>query len=523
MPAATRRSRSSVDIWPGFVDALSALLIIIIFLLMVFTLAQYFLSEALSGRDAALEQLRRTVLELKETLNLKEAENTELRGDLTRLTSALQASNAARDRMSTQLAELLPERDALAGTLKTRTEELATMTARAEALEQRNQQVARELEDAFKTIQADRETIEARLSEIASLTRDLDSLRKVRADLEKKVTELAQSLQLSKDELVDLTNRYKAGQLQIVSVTQKFEESQKELTAMSGKYRISQEALAKLKTDYAASQSALTAQRDRSKALDTRLSTEQERTALAQKEIKAQEIKIKEALAKSSDLGEKLTKEQIFSDAARKHVALLNQQIAALRRQLQKIEAALQLSETKSKEQNVQIVDLGRRLNLALASKVQELARYRSEFFGKLREVLGNRSDIRIVGDRFVFQSEVLFSSGSADLSPEGQRQIARLTRTLLSISKTIPNTLNWVLRVDGHTDKVPIATARFPSNWELSAERAISVVKYIRRLGVPPNRLVAAGFGEYHPIDAREDEIGFRRNRRIEFKLTER
>ena len=195
----------------------------------------------------------------------------------------------------------------------------------------------------------------------------------------------------------------------------------------------------------------------------------------------------------------------------------------ALRRQLARLNAALGASEAKAAEQAVQITSLGTRLNQALASKVAELARYRSEFFGRLREALGNREGIRIVGDRFVFQSEVLFPSASSDLNPGGKDQIAKLARTLNDISRRIPNELNWVLRVDGHTDALPIRTAKFPSNWELSSARAIAVVKQLRAFGVPAKRLVAAGFSQFQPLDPRNDEVAYRRNRRIEFKLTQR
>jgi chemotaxis protein MotB len=201
----------------------------------------------------------------------------------------------------------------------------------------------------------------------------------------------------------------------------------------------------------------------------------------------------------------------------------LNQQILALRQQLQQIASALDASEAKSKDQQVQIADLGKRLNAALASKVEELSRYRSEFFGRLREVLGDRPDIRVVGDRFVFQSEVLFSPASADLGDNARKQLLPVAQALKDISAKIPTDLNWVLRVDGHTDKRPITTAQFPSNWELSTARAISVVRFFIDQGIPANRLVAAGFGEYQPIDARDSEDAYRRNRRIELKLTER
>jgi chemotaxis protein MotB len=221
----------------------------------------------------------------------------------------------------------------------------------------------------------------------------------------------------------------------------------------------------------------------------------------------------------TSDLGEQ---RRLSSEAERK-VDLLNRQLASLRRQLATLAEALEVSEAKSKEQQAQIADLGRRLNVALVNKVQELARYRSEFFGRLREALGEHPDIRVVGDRFVFQSEVLFDTASAELEAPGKEQLARLAQTLLDIGKRIPEDLDWVLRVDGHTDRRPISTPEFPSNWELSTARAISVVQFLIDQGVPAKRLVAAGFGQYNPLEAGADEISFRRNRRIELKLTER
>ena len=218
-----------------------------------------------------------------------------------------------------------------------------------------------------------------------------------------------------------------------------------------------------------------------------------------------------------------LAEQRALSEEAQVQVTLLNRQLAALREQLAQVAEALEISEAKNQEQEVQIADLGKRLNVALASKVQELARYRSEFFGRLREALGNRQDIRIVGDRFVFQSEILFGSGSATIGGEGRQQLAQLATTLREISETIPPELDWVLRVDGHTDRQPISTAAFPSNWELSTARAVSVVKFLVNQGIPPGRLAATGFGEFQPLDPGGDEIAYRRNRRIEFKLTQR
>jgi chemotaxis protein MotB len=202
----------------------------------------------------------------------------------------------------------------------------------------------------------------------------------------------------------------------------------------------------------------------------------------------------------------------------------LNEQIGALRRQIAALEDALGASEKKEGAAQLRIADLGQRLNVALAQRVQELSRYRSDFFGKLRDILGNRPDIRVVGDRFVFQSEVFFDSGAATVRPEGRAELDKLAGAILDLQKQIPSDIPWVLRVDGHTDVRPVSTASpFKSNWDLSAARAISVVQYLISKGVPPDRLAAAGFGEYQPIDPGTNEEALAHNRRIELKLTER
>ncbi len=220
--------------------------------------------------------------------------------------------------------------------------------------------------------------------------------------------------------------------------------------------------------------------------------------------------------------GELGKERQIAADALAK-VELLNQQIAALRRQIAIVSEALEAAETRDRDSKVQIADLGRRLNSALAQRVQELARFRSEFFGRLRRILSQRSDIRIVGDRFVFQSEVLFPKGSADINPAGLIELEKLAAALKELEKEIPTDIAWVLRVDGHTDVDPIRTSSFRSNWELSSARAIAVVKKLIELGVSPTHLVAAGFGEFQPLDDLDTDEAKARNRRIELKLTER
>lgn len=230
-----------------------------------------------------------------------------------------------------------------------------------------------------------------------------------------------------------------------------------------------------------------------------------------------------EAGASVGSLQSQLESEKEVSAAALAQVELLNQQIAALRRQLAALNEALEASEAKDAESQAQITDLGKRLNTALAQKVQELARYRSEFFGRLRKILSQRDEIQVVGDRFVFQSEVLFPKGSAVMDFTGNLEMDKLAIALNELEQEIPPDINWVLRVDGHTDSDPIQTEQFKSNWELSAARAIEVVKYLVSKGVSPEHLVAAGFGEFQPIDPGTDEDAKTRNRRIELKLTER
>ncbi len=226
---------------------------------------------------------------------------------------------------------------------------------------------------------------------------------------------------------------------------------------------------------------------------------------------------------KANELAGQLDAQKSVASRALAQVELLNQQIAALRRQLAALESALEASESKDKESQARLSDLGARLNLALAQRVQELSRFRSEFFGRLRTILGDRPDVRVVGDRFVFQSEVFFDAGSAVIQPGGRAELDKLASALVELEKQIPKDVAWVLRVDGHTDTRPIASAQFPSNWELSAARAISVVQYLIGKGISPQRLVAAGFGEFQPLDPAPNDDAYRRNRRIELKLTER
>jgi chemotaxis protein MotB len=226
---------------------------------------------------------------------------------------------------------------------------------------------------------------------------------------------------------------------------------------------------------------------------------------------------------RANELAGQLDSQKGIASRAMAQVELLNQQIAALRRQLSALENALEASESRDKESQAKLGQMAQRLNLALAQRVEELSRFRSEFFGRLRAILGNRPEIRVVGDRFVFQSEVFFDAGAAAIRPEGRAELDKLAAALAELERQIPTDVAWVLRVDGHTDVRPITSAAFPSNWELSAARAISVVQYLISKGISPQRLVAAGFGEFQPLDPGQSEDAFRRNRRIELKLTER
>jgi len=423
--SSRRPQRSGLNIWPGFVDALSQLLMVIVFVLLIFTAGQFYLTDALSGRDAALKKLTDQVNQLTDILSLERRTNADLKLNVTRLTSELQAVTQQRDALTTQVKEL---------------------AAKADEAQQKLDANAAALAEAQRSVSADKDQIELQLKQIASLQHDIEALKKVRADLESKVTNLAAQLKQNNQDL--------------------------------------------------------TAARDRSKELEARLSTAEERTALAQKEIDARDIRLQRTETTVGDL---------------------SAQLDNLKQELARLATALDASEAKNKDQQVQLADLGRRLNQALASKVEELARYRSEFFGRLREVLGNRSDIRVVGDRFVFQSEVLFDQASATLTPEAKQRLAVVATALKQIAAEIPSDIPWVLEIEGHTDKRPISIPQFPSNWELSAARALSVVHDLVALGIPADRLAAAGFGEYQPVDPRDTEDAYRKNRRIELKLTER
>ncbi len=374
--ASLARRRRGIDFWPGFVDALSSLLMVLVFMLLIFTIGQFVLSDALSGRDKALAQLNAELAQLSRTLSMTQD-------------AKAAALNQARE-LSASLADASGERDALRISLD-------------------------ETRAALTQAQAKTEQDEA---QIARLAADVDALAELKRQLESEVA--------------------------------------------------------------------------------TRL-------------------------AELEDEREKLAVQTELSARSIAQVELLNRQMAALRLQLDEISASLELARAQVKAKDLRIDELGKELNLALAQRVNELQRYRSDFFGKLREVLGGRSDIQIVGDRFVVPSELLFASGTDELTPVALRQLDSLAATLTEVASEIPSDVDWVLRIDGHTDRRPIATGRFPSNWELSSARAIAIVKYLVTRGVPANRLSANGFGEFRPLDPGENDAAYAINRRIEIQLTNR
>ena len=375
MSLAARRRRG-IDFWPGFVDALSALLMVLVFMLLIFTVGQFVLSDALSGRDKALAQLNAELAQLARTLSMEQEAKVAALGQVSEL--------------SASLAQTSGERDALRLSLDDTTAELTRSQAQNE-------------EDQ---------------AQIARLSTDISALAELKRQLEAEIATRLAELEGEREKLVVQT----------------------ELSAQSAA-----------------------------------------------------------------------------------QVELLNRQMAALREQLDEITAALALQRAQSTAKDVRIEELGKELNLALAQRVGELQRYRSDFFGKLREVLGGRSDIQIVGDRFVVPSELLFASGTDELTPVALAQLDSLADTLAQVASEIPSDIDWVLRIDGHTDRRPIVTARFPSNWELSSARAIAIVKYLVTRGVPANRLSANGFGEFRPLDPADTEAAHAINRRIEIQLTNR
>lgn len=425
MTATTRRARRPIDVWPGYVDVLAALLILVIFVLLLFSFAQFLLSQMLDAQETELDVMYERVVELTDLLGL--------------------------------------EQERAAGL----SEGVARLTVRVEGLTEDNAALGAQVADLDRSNQAKQAEIGTQLRLITSLQEDIDTLRTLRTELEADVGRLAAELELN--------------------VT------------------------------------ALGAERDRSKALEVELADQTERTLLAQRDLEQRDIRIQALSALVAERGKAIAEQRRLSADAQAEITLLNSKLDHLRHQLEEIDQALGAAEADKADQAAKIEDLGERLNVALAREVNRLKQYRSEFFGRLREALGSNPSVRIVGDRFVLPSELLFASGSADLAVPGQTELAKLAAKLRELAARIPSDIDWILRIDGHTDPVPINTRQFKSNWELSTARAVSVVHYLVDQGIPPKRLSATGFGEFHPIDPAATPEAFRRNRRIELKLTAR
>ena len=420
-----RHGGNGLDAWPGYVDALSTLLMVIIFVLLVFVLSQAFMTVALSGRSHELDKANAQLTALADALSLERGKTAELQFSVSQLgrdiatrTSqladanlAIQAATAANDRLKAQLTDTTGQAD-------TATAQLAS--AQAQLAEMKKQ-----IAELDRNVAVDKATLQAKLSELATLANQARALAALRDDLEKQAQDAA-----------------------------------------------------------------------------ARAMTERQRREAVQLQ---------------------LTDEKKLGDSARAQIALLNQQIDQLKNQLGAIAATLELKNQQDKDKDVQIANLGQKLNLALASKVEELQQYRSEFFGRLRNLLSSRAGITIVGDRFVFQSEVLFPVGSAELTQAGVAQMTTLAVTIKDIAAEIPPDVHWVLRVDGHTDPQPVKGGQFASNWELSAQRAITVVKLLIADGVPADHLAATAFGEYQPFGAGDTPEAYAKDRRIELRLTDR
>lgn len=404
MLGSSRRNRSSVNIWPGFVDALATVLLAFVFVLLLFVVAQLYLSTQLSDRNEALASLEAELAEMADMLSMERRQSEALEEQISSLYTDLHATLTERDEA----------RDELALTRE-------------------------ELAQARETVRIGEEDLRASLVEIATLQRDIAELRARRDAL--------------------------AGELS-----------------------------------------------------DTEGQLEQ-----ARETIDAREMRIQDLVAEIEERQRALDNEQQLTADAQARVESLRRQLRALREQISALAEALEIEEQIVAEQEAEIDTLVERLNVALAEEVRELSGYRSEFFGRLREVLGDIDAIEIVGDRFRFQSELFFETASAEVGPGGEQRLEQVADILRRIGERIPDEIDWVLQVEGHTDKRPILTPEFPSNWELSTARAQSIVYFLIEQGIAPSRLAAVGYGEYQPVASGDDADALAQNRRIELRLSNR
>jgi chemotaxis protein MotB len=474
-----RRGAAHADYtWPGYVDALASLLMAFVFLLSFYAVGQMALSSAVSDRDSAIDKLNAQLAALGDVLNIERVKSADLDRRLSALGTQLRDTTAARDRLAGQLrdaeariAGILRERDDLTG-------RLAAVGRERDQLQGQLAGVTRERDQLQSSVEGFVRERDTATAAAARTQRDLDELQRRAAGITSERDRLAGELAKLLEERERLAGRLKD---------------------------VEDRAKAQVLDDKKMAD-ALKAEIERQKLELTRLSA---------------------AMAAANDekgkLWDDLTVEQKLNAEQKAAIVRLTAEIAAIKKEMARLGDLLDIKERQLKDRNAQIVDLGTRLNRALASKVEELSRYRSEFFGKLREALAGRGDVTVVGDRFVFQSEVLFDPAQSALKEEGERQLVDLALRLRDIAQRIPPEVDWVLQVDGHTDSIPINTPQFRSNWELSTARAIAVVKVLEANGIPPSRLVAAGYAEHRPLVAGTDAVSRAKNRRIELKLTSR
>jgi chemotaxis protein MotB len=531
-----KRRRHGLDIWPGFVDALATLLMVIVFVLMIFTLFQFHLKDLISGRDQALDRLSRRIGELADQLASERRAATDLRDQVNLLSGELNTSIGIRDRLQTELALAEGRLREVETSLATTRDSAAQFERLLMAARGRNDELAA----ALTAKEGEARDLDRRLG--AAETRARDAEARVQLS-EREAADLLRRLTAADARLRESEARISERETSNADLARRLAEAETRLRESEGRIRDAAARIQLTEQQAADLLRRLAAAETRAREADARLedafksvAADREKVELQLRELDALRQNIRtltllrdqlerDLAARTADLrgaGEALSAERRLSTDAQLRVDLLTRQVAQLQQQLGRLEQALDASEAKSRDQQVQIVDLGRRLNLALASKVEELARFRSEFFGRLREVLGDRADVRIVGDRFIFETEVLFESGSAALQPEGRRQIDNVAQAVRDIAERIPADINWILQIDGHTDRRPILRSPI-SNWELSQARAMSVVRALMAAGVAPERLAAAGYAEFQPVDPRDDEAAYRRNRRIELKLTTR
>ena len=482
----------------------------------------------------------------------RETENSTLRNAALGLSAELKSVAATRDELGFKVVRLTQEKDEIFERLEGQVRELASLLSMEhevsaslrKSLEDRSaglraslderDRIAVDLGDIREALAEQQATSEARLRRIAALERDGAELRDERAVLESTRDELGFKvvrLTQEKDEIFEQLEGQVRELASLLSMEHEVSASlRKSLEDRSAGLRASLDERDRIAVDLGDIREALAEQQATSEARLRRIAALERDGAELRDERAVLESRL---VAETAPLE---TTQALLVDTRTRNAALdgeliatnarmaeLNRQLAALRQQISELRGLLANSEGENRAQQDVIANLGRRLNLALATRVRELARYRSEFFGRLRDVLGERSDVRIVGDRFVFQSEVLFRTGEAELEEPGRAQLRTLANSLKEVGRTIPTDIDWVLRIDGHTDERPIQTSRFPSNWELSTTRAISVVKFLIEQGVPAERVMATGFAHFRPLDPRRDEIAFRRNRRIEFRLTQK